>query len=366
MRLVRLLLPLLFFPLFVFAQQPEEKPIEVDINYFAGSIIRHNKDISHLITGHPNGFLMAFNRKTYGLKDWEALYNFPDWGVSFSYQDLKNPYLGDVYSLYGHYGFYFLNRRLLTRIGTGIGYATSPFDIETNIKNNAYGSALMSSSFLMVQYRQRLSKHFSVQSGLTFLHNSNGNVKSPNTSTNTMSFSLGVLYQDQAVPKYNLHPETKAYKEPIHFNIALSGGLNESDYVNLGQFPFAVVSVFADKRINKKSTLIAGIEGFFSRFLKEEIEYVSIAFPGHDVSGNEDWKRVGAYIGHELHFGKMIIITHAGYYFYYPYDFEGRVYVRAGVKHYLSKRIFGSVAIKAHGAKAEAIEFGLGFRFNKL
>ena len=36
----------------------------IDANYFYGSILRHNKDIEHLIKGHPKGFILGYNVKT--------------------------------------------------------------------------------------------------------------------------------------------------------------------------------------------------------------------------------------------------------------------------------------------------------------
>jgi hypothetical protein len=47
---------------------------------------------------------------------------------------------------------------------------------------------------------------------------------------------------------------------------------------------------------------------------------------------------------------------------YYPYDFEGRIYFRIGLKRYFSDKWFGSLTLKAHGAAAEAVEFGIGIR----
>ena len=51
-----------------------------------------------------------------------------------------------------------------------------------------------------------------------------------------------------------------------------------------------------------------------------------------------------------------------GYYVYYPYDYEGRVYNRIGFKRYFGDTFFGALTLKAHGAKAEAVEFGIGIR----
>ena len=45
-----------------------------------------------------------------------------------------------------------------------------------------------------------------------------------------------------------------------------------------------------------------------------------------------------------------------------PADFEGRVYERIGLKRYFGDNFFGAITLKAHGAKAEAVEFGVGVR----
>ena len=66
----------------LYAQDEDPKRFSIDANLFYGTILQHNPDISHLITAHPTGVILAYNRKTYGYKDWEARYNYPDWGFS--------------------------------------------------------------------------------------------------------------------------------------------------------------------------------------------------------------------------------------------------------------------------------------------
>ena len=38
---------------------------------FRGNIYKHTNDIGHLITGHPDGFLLSYNWKTFGKKEWQ-------------------------------------------------------------------------------------------------------------------------------------------------------------------------------------------------------------------------------------------------------------------------------------------------------
>jgi len=95
---------------------------------------------------------------------------------------------------------------------------------------------------------------------------------------------------------------------------------------------------------------------------KKHIEYRSVAFPLDNVSGDEDYKRVGLFVGHELFISKTSLITQLGYYVYYPFDFEGRVYNRVGLKRYFKGKMYGALTLKSHGAKAEAVELGIGIR----
>ncbi len=55
------------------------KVATLDVSYLYGSILLHNPDISHLITHHPKGILLSYNRKTYGEEEWQSRYGFPDW-----------------------------------------------------------------------------------------------------------------------------------------------------------------------------------------------------------------------------------------------------------------------------------------------
>jgi hypothetical protein len=356
---------ILFFTVIAFAQEEAPKATSVDINYFTGNIVRHNDDILHLITGHPEGFIISYNQKTFGYDDWSQFYNYPDYGVSFSYQNLKNEFLGENLALYAHYNFYFLNRNLMLRIGQGLAYTNNPYDKETNFRNIAFGSRLMSSTYLMLNYKkENLFKRFGVQAGLSFIHYSNANVKAPNTSINTLAFNVGVNYNldDTSLIEYQQNEVTNDFKEPIKFNFVLRAGVNESDAIGSGQYGFYILSAYADKRLGRKSAIQLGTEVFLSNFLKEWIRYRSIAFPEETVKGDEDYKRVGIFAGHELFINKLSVITQLGYYVYYPVDFEGRTYVRVGMKRYFGKKWFGALTLKSHGAKAEAVEFGVGIR----
>jgi len=354
--------------------ETELKPYSLEFDYFYGSILEHNPDIAHLITDHPQGFSMSYNRKTYGFNEWERRYRYPDWGFTFIFQDMKNEFLGENYSLYGHYNWYFYNRHLVIRLAQGISYTTNPYDPETNYMNNAYGTQFLSSTYLKTNYvRENIWNGVGFHAGFGIIHYSNANIRAPNNSTNTWEFNVGLSYQmdHENFPEYipldtseDKNEEGKnRFAEPIKYNFVFRIGSNESDEVGHGQFPFYVASVFASKRINYKSTFTAGVDLFLAKFLEEEILFQSIAYPDAGVTGDEDWKRVGIFVGHELRFNKVAFVSQLGYYIYWPYEFENRVYNRLGLKRYFfNDKFSASVTVKAHYAKAEGVEFGIGYK----
>lgn len=336
----------------------------IDVNYTYGNIALHNNGILHLITGHPEGVIISWNKKTFGSERWQQEYKYPDLGASFIYQDLKNEYLGNNLGIYGHYNFYFFKRNLMFRIGQGIAMTSNPYDKFTNHKNNAFGSKLLSSTFLMLNYRkEKLIGNIGFQGGISIVHYSNANVKAPNTSINNITFNAGLTYNFLENDSNKIiSKEYNKYTEKWKYNIVFRSGVNESDVIGSGQFPFYIFSGYADKRLSYKSAIQFGTDIFLSNFLKEYNKYLAVAFPEMDYDPKTDYKRVGLFVGHELFVNKLSVVSQLGYYIYNPVDFEGDVYIRAGLKRYFGQKWFGVVTVKAHGAAAEAVEFGVGIR----
>ncbi|AXG73297.1 acyloxyacyl hydrolase [Flavobacterium arcticum] len=350
----------------IFAQQESEGKCFVDANYFYGNVVQHRKSIQHLITGHPEGVIISFNRKTFGEKQWESAYNYPDYGVSFHYEDMKSKALGEMYGLYGHYNFYFLKRNLVFRIGQGVAYNTNPYDKETNFRNYAYGSSIMPTTYFMLNYNKLdLWQGFGIQAGVSFIHHSNGSMKSPNTSTNTLAINAGLNYTFSRAKNHMYiprHQDSIAYKEPVRYNIAFRGGVNENDVIGGEKYPYYALSFYADKRWSRKSAFQLGVDFFWPKYLEEYIKFKSVAFPEENVDPNTDYRKVGVFVGHELFINKLSLETQAGIYVYEPFKSTGSLYQRVGMKYYFSKKIFGGFGLKTHMAKAEVLEFTMGVR----
>ncbi len=339
-----------------------------DVQLFRGNIYKHKPDISHLISGHPDGFLLSYNWKTNGKKEWHQAYNYPDYGVSYHYLDFKNHYLGVNHAVGIHYNFYFFNRNLLFRISQGIGLTSNPYNKETNNKNNAFGTKILDNNYILLQYKkENIIDKIGLQAGFMLNHFSNGRFKAPNYGINTLAFSIGLNYNlgEKAEFIVDSLPSKVAYKEKIKYNFAFRTGISEAPVAHLGQRQFYHIGLYADKRIGRKSALQLGTDVFFSRYLQDYIKFVSVAFPeNHDLytDAKTDYKRVGLFVGHELFINKLSIETQLGYYVYKPFDYESDVYQRIGIKYYLYKNIFAGFGLKTHSSRAEALEATVGIR----
>ena len=337
----------------------------IEANFLKGNILPHTDKLNHLITGHPEGILLSFSKKTTGEKAWHKNFNYPEYGVYFLHQDFKNTILGKNYAVGIHYNFFMLKRAVQFKIATGIAKTTHPFNKETNSKNNAFGTKFMSNINLGLSYKKaNIFKNFGIETGFLLTHYSNGRIKSPNSGINTINLNLGANYTLEKAPIKFIDSTFSDVNldKSLKYNFVFRGGINESSIINSGQFPFYHVGFYVDKRITTKSGLQLGTEIFISQFNKEFIKYHAIAYPEKKLDPNTDYKRAGIFIGHELFINKISFETQIGYYIYQPYKFDFPVYNRTGIKYYINKNLFTVVSLKTHLFLAEALEFGIGIK----
>lgn len=79
----------------VFSQEKTHTS-NIEVSNFYGNIAEHSISISHLITSHPYGSIVSWNKQTYGYEDWEQYYGYPEYGGTFIFQDMRNGFLGKI------------------------------------------------------------------------------------------------------------------------------------------------------------------------------------------------------------------------------------------------------------------------------
>lgn len=339
----------------------------IETTFFYGKLIEHDKALDNAIQGDPFGFIVSWNTINPNNSEFNSLYNFPERGYSFLYENFNSDILGEVYGGYRHFT-YNLNpagkNHLKLTSAFGLGYATKAYHPIMNPENFAHGSKMLVSAFIKLQYITFFqNKKISLTTGASLIHFSNISFKNPNLGINTISLNLGINYKLNPV---QISPSkdsdiVERTTNPINYNLILRGGYNESLKTDSGLYPFYTVTFYGSKTLNNYSTITTGIDYFNSKFLQNYIR--DINFEETKNYNENDYKRIGIFVGHELTQNNFSLISQIGYTIYYPFPYVSRIYERFGFKYNLSKHLFSEVTMKVNLFRAEALELGIGYKF---
>ena len=348
-------------PFILYSQENENKyTYSAGGNIFKGFIYRHTKSIGHLITEHPTGFELYAYKSTYGDREWQSLYNYPDIGVSLVMVNYHNPELGKSIATLIYNDIYLTSHsksnHLKLKIGGGLAYHTKHYDEYTNPRNNILSTDFTYALQMRLEYGVALNK-WKLTSALTLNHFSNGSIKKPNKGVNVPSVSLGISRQISDYKLEYQNPDPVPFDRNIHANINLATGFTSTDIARDKIFMSYNLSFYIDKRISRRSIVNAGVDFFANYAVKEFIKY------DFKIDGPvPDFKRIGLVAGHEFFMGRTAVLIQMGYYVYRPYKYDSLLYQRYGLKYFISDRYFTSIYLKAHNGNAEMAEWALGIR----
>ncbi|WP_185282367.1 acyloxyacyl hydrolase [Hymenobacter sp. NBH84] len=334
--------------------------------YAQGSfIVAHAPAVAHLAVSHPTGAELNLQRQTTGTAPWHAWYRYPKVGLALVYYDYHNPRLGQSFAATAYINkaiWRTARQELNFRLGTGLGYFTTSYDRFDNKRNSMMGSRLNATIQTRIEYDMAVTEHLGVLLGFAFNHYSNGATTKPNRGINLPSVVLGLNYHQQRA----VRPQpAEASTEPadigrFFLNLSTSYAfkqLDEVDQWNNRHYSVFSATVAVGRRLNRKSNLMLGLEGFRDQSLR--VAQRDTAQAGSQLP---DIKKAGIYLGHELLFGRLAFVSHLGVYIYNPYKSNPFYYERLGLKYHFTKHVFGEVDLKVHRAAADALELRVGMK----
>ncbi|MFT5581439.1 MAG: hypothetical protein ACI9G9_000689, partial [Psychromonas sp.] len=128
----------------LFAQNRLTQNLNGSTNLFAGYNLPEYPFLSTLTTNYIRGVDVNIFKETVGKSEWEQLYNYPDYGISFLYSTLgDDAVFGREIATTAYFKQYFLGQKRLRpfyRMGVGFSYVTRKFDLVENYLNVATGS----------------------------------------------------------------------------------------------------------------------------------------------------------------------------------------------------------------------------------
>ena len=339
-----------------------EKPVIIESKIHMGMNLPFYKALRYLIKDDIYAFDVSVSFPTYGKDYWEKLYRYPRQGVGFSYWSLgNNEVFGKAYALYSFINIPFFKPAekfsFNYQISCGVAYLPKIFDIYKDHLDRAIGSHTNIYIHLGIDGKITLIPHCElvIEAGAT--HFSNGKTRSPNYGINAGSFSLGLNYlfnnkgatiQDPEIPGIN-----KRYVQSVIY----SAGTKVYDNLYGKKYFGSSLSYNLERIINHKRKIGLGADLSYDGSISE-------ALASEDGTPDKHFDkliRFGLHTSYATRYKQLIMGIQIGYDLYSKYTVITPVYNKLSIQYLLTRNIIGSISIKSHMAKADCLEYGIGY-----
>ena len=361
-----LLLKLILFKECTYAEGREDifKNIYISPKAHYGFIIPHHESIAYLLKAHVPGFELEVSRPTFGKHQYEQLFRYPRTGIGYFFCDYGNPeVLGQAHALYSFINIpviktsndlYLLNYE----IAFGLSYLTKRFDVNNNYLNTAIGAHINVYFRLGFDTRIPVSENVELTGEVGFSHCSNGKWRSPNYGLNVLSGSLGVNYLINHIEKERIKLALPENYKKNYYIIIYSAGAKVFDNLYNKYYFISSLSADYERQINLKRRIGFGTDIFYDKSISE-----ALAVDGELNKDIANLFRIGLHASHTLVYNRLLMTINAGRYLYSKYTDLSLFYSRLALRYKVNKSILLNISLKAHNAKADFIEWGVGYVF---
>jgi hypothetical protein len=341
-------------------QQNSSRDFKIGITGHYGFLIAHHSTMQYLVKGHIGGFELTWSKPTFGEQEWQRVYNFPEWGVSYLHMELANPeVLGNLHGVFGYFNFpKGKKKRTNFRMGFGVAYLTQHFDRVENHKNIAIGSHLNGLVNLGYNRHFTLSKHLLLETGIYLTHASNGSSKVPNLGINMPTINLGLTYDLSDGTRQRIHDSIRPIDEKPRFVAVATAGFNEIEPVGGKKYLVTEWSGNMSWPLSHRWHAVGGLDIIYNSSNIEKLHRDTVS-----ISSNFENVQAGFKAGGEMFIGKISVPLEMGVYLHTKMKRNGLLYHRMGVRYNFNEHWFGNFTLKTHFAKADYFAWGAGYRF---
>jgi hypothetical protein len=335
-------------------------------SFHKGKVYQHSSLLAPIIERQAVGYEIFLARQTNGKHSWEAFFNYPEYGMSYSFFDLGCPgFVGTAQSLCPYLNFNLFDCRnpvnFQLKTGTGIAYVEKIYNSETNPLNHAFSTHLNIVLNAQLRIVCKLNSTWSLSAGAEVLHLSNGAYKMPNLGLNTFNYFMGInqLFgkKNRFIPFGNhINKKNKNWD----CSVFLLGGIKQIN-------PIGGKTYFAgdfNMELSKKHLQFTRF-GLSLDVTHDGSEYDCIIFQSLPEVDRLKTTRIGVSGGYAWLFGAFSVDLYFGTYLHEPNHLYGKVYQRTSLRYPLSDRVKLSLAFRNHKGKADFIGLGFGYRLTK-
>ena len=344
------------------ASRGEHPQLFYGIQTHAGGVHAHHAEMRSYTRGISPAFEAHLGYQTLGKHKWEHLYNFPAMGIGY-YRGYpgKTSVLGRVNSAFAFMEFTTREKSSYsTRIKYSLGFAHfSQFHHpETNEQNHAIGTPFNVHFNVNYSFLYRIAPESQLLAGVSFTHFSNGAYKKPNKGLNLLDINIGLrqsLGEERPRLQVPLYGNVLEHLPAWNLNFVLGMGKMQKT-IEPNQYSALSLSINLSRQSNLTNQWGFGVDMFYDDFIKAE------AREQRDAQVFKEYLHGGLHVSHDIVFHNLSAIFNLGYYtFYYVKPYKP-IYQRVGLRYEFSSGVIAGVSLKTHYAKADFVEWGLGYR----
>lgn len=347
-----------------FAQQYFEKAIEY--RQKIGFLAAHRGVMAHLPKDIAHAGELSLLFRSRGHKSYQSKYRYPTYGTSLFFGTVgNNKVLGKFMAVYGFADIPMVrvqNYHMDFRLSLGLGYHNTPYDPSTNPMNVALGSEFNGIICLGMKHNYHFGKN-AITFGIDLTHFSNAAFTVPNFGINVPYLSLGYARTIAPVDamKFNpvdgepLTPMSMPYKRWLYSATFMFNG---KQLMPIGgrRYPVYGLNLSAKRIFNHKAGLELDVDFFSKQAILDYQPYIH--------KSQWDILQIGAYAAYLVPLDHFHFVFGMGAYIRDKYSPEDPVYHRIGVRYYLRNGIILNLTLKSHFARADYLEYGVGYTFN--
>ncbi|RYZ24156.1 MAG: hypothetical protein EOO16_01780 [Chitinophagaceae bacterium] len=244
--------------------------------------------------------------------------------------------------------------RLRGRLAAGLGWIGKPYDPETNFKNTLLGSHLNAAVQLSLYQELRLGKHWSWNSGISFLHLSNGLSTLPNLGLNIPALHTGLQYR-WAAPAAAPRTPDNLPAQRNHWQLWASAGMKQWPLVNSERHLVSVISLEWHRYTPRGSTW-----GVLAQVLRDPSPNAPTDSTLKAAGGGGIAAALGGHFTPRI--GRIEIPLQAGVYLFNRRD-SNHIYQSLGIRYRFAQRWRAGIQLKTHMGKADYFHAGIGYEW---
>jgi len=336
-------------------------PLSIGVRPHYGFIIIHSRDILPVKNSHPFGLGVDVSWHYNSKKAFDRCLCFPRLGISTTFWNYDSPeilgngvnsifFIEPFFGIYNKVSFSF-------RAGTGLAYASRPYDPVSNPENLSYSTRFSFALQVAAGLNIWLSDNMMMSAAANYNHISNGGMKDPNKGINYPTVSLGLDYYLRNAT-FESFPQSDWRESVAHktrYFISAFATKRELEIDNEQKtFPAAGFNFRVNHQVSRINAIAAGLEVMGDWGAREKSK---------QAGQTSSHYMAGLFVGNDFLLGRFMFGQQFGVYVFNPYGGTPDLYQRYFLDFFATKSVTTGIGLKAHGHVADFLDFRIGVLF---